>query len=97
MDKSLLRHSGERYWTLETIREYASEQLGDDEEVRRRHAKYFVALSERAQPELQRGGQALWLERLDRDHDNIRAALEWAHRTTRVDIALRLAVAVWRF
>ena len=63
---------------LETIREYAVERLeesGEAEELRRRHAAYFLALAEEAEPNL-RGSPGDWLDRLERDHDNFRAALD---------------------
>ena len=69
-----------RYRFLETIREYAVEQLayrGDDERMttRRRHRDYFLTLTEAAAPELLAFGQLEWLDRLELEHDNIRCAL----------------------
>jgi len=82
VDKSLLRHTHERFWMLETIREYAIERLegsGEAEELRRRHAHRFQALAEEAEPhvddEVLRGGRE-WLDRLERELDNLRAALD---------------------
>ncbi|MEN3340840.1 MAG: hypothetical protein V7644_244 [Actinomycetota bacterium] len=78
-DKSLLRRSGERVWMLETIREYALErlgELGDAEALRERHARYFLGLAERAEPELVGAEQSVWLERIALDHENLRTALE---------------------
>jgi predicted ATPase/class 3 adenylate cyclase len=75
VDKSLLRFSGERFWMLETIREYATErleQLEDDEALRRRHAEYFLRLAEEAEPHLTGQQQATWLDRLEAEHDNLR-------------------------
>ncbi|HUG47582.1 MAG TPA: adenylate/guanylate cyclase domain-containing protein [Candidatus Limnocylindria bacterium] len=77
VDKSLVRVRDERFTMLETIREYAAERLqasGDADELRRRHAQFFVALAEQAEPEVKRGTPKDWLERLDREHDNLRAA-----------------------
>ena len=66
---------------LETIREYASERLEESaaaDELRRRHAEYFLALAEKAEPNLVGiGSHTGWLDRLERDHDNLRAAMDW--------------------
>ena len=70
-----------RLGMLETIREYALERLaarGDGESVRRRHAEYCLVLAEAAEPGLLGPDQREWLERLDAERDNIRAALTWA-------------------
>ncbi|MEX0985009.1 MAG: adenylate/guanylate cyclase domain-containing protein [Actinomycetota bacterium] len=82
VDKSLLRHTNERFWMLETIREYALERLegsGEAAELRRRHAHRFQALAEEAEPHIEdevlRGGRE-WLDRLERELDNLRAALD---------------------
>ena len=77
--------SGEtRYRTLETIRQYAREKLtetGGGELIRNKHLAYFVKLAKQAEPELYRSNQVLWINKLDDDLDNIRAALEWAQVT----------------
>lgn len=87
MDKSLLAEdraaSGSRFRMLETIREYALEQLEgsgewEAEDTRRQHALYFLTLAEKAEPHLQSSRQVEWLDRLQRDHDNMRAALRWS-------------------
>jgi non-specific serine/threonine protein kinase len=104
VDKSLVRQwdgaEGEpRFGQLETIREYALEQLekrGELEEMRRRHAERLLELVEAAEPELTRENQAMWLDRLDEENDNIRAALAWATGAD-VEIALRMAGALVRF
>ena len=71
-----------RYWMLETIREFAGEQLADFGETDRlwlRHAEFFVALAERADPHLRHGpDQQLWGDRIASDYDNIRAAMNFA-------------------
>ena len=85
---------------LETIHEYALERLaarGDGEAVRRRHADYYVALSEEAEPGLLGPQQREWLERLDAERDNIRAALTWAVATGEADVGLRIGSALWRY
>ncbi|HEV8603530.1 MAG TPA: protein kinase [Gaiellaceae bacterium] len=105
VDKSLLRQregaSGEpRFRMLETIREYALGRLaerGELEELQRRHAERCLALAEAAEPELTRSGQAVWLERLDEENDNIRAALAWSLQAGERELGLRLAGALVRF
>jgi predicted ATPase/DNA-binding CsgD family transcriptional regulator len=99
VDKSLLRKeesaSGEpRFVMLETIREYASERLQESEEaeeLRRRHARYFAALAVEAEPRLKAAEQKRWLDRLEAEHDNFRAALDWSLDRQDVVTALRLA------
>ncbi len=89
-----------RLGMLETIREYALDRLaarGDGEAVRRRHADYYVALSEEAEPGLVGAQQREWLERLDAERDNIRAALTWAVDTGEADVGLRIGAALWRY
>jgi predicted ATPase len=75
VQKSLVRHSGERFWMLETIRDYGLERLdarGETDALRRRHAEWFLALAERAEPHLDGADQAEWLERLEDEVANIR-------------------------
>jgi len=68
-----------RFRMLETLREYAREQLPtqDYAPLRQRHAEAYLALAEEARPELDRAEQAGWLDRLESEHDNLRAALQW--------------------
>ena len=78
VQKSLVRHSRERFWMLETIRQFALERLAeqdDAEALRRRLAEWFLALAERAEPHLDGPEQAEWLGRLEEDVANIREAL----------------------
>jgi non-specific serine/threonine protein kinase len=99
VDKSLVRHTAERFWMLETIREYAAEQLEDSGEVnelQRRHAEWFLSLAEDAYPHL-RGSPTEWLNRLEREHDNLRAALDWLEASGETQLALQLAGALYRF
>jgi predicted ATPase/DNA-binding SARP family transcriptional activator len=100
--KQLVRRVGSgadtRLLMLETVREYALEQLDADEksaDVHRRHCRHYLALAERAQPQLFTYGEAAWLARLDAELDNFRAALDWSLRHDPF-LALRLAgVLVW--
>jgi tetratricopeptide (TPR) repeat protein len=85
---------------LETIREYAVERLassGELDELQRRHAEYFRDLAEEAEPQLTRQDRVAWLERLELEVDNLRAALDWAEATGNVETGLRTAAAIWRF
>jgi non-specific serine/threonine protein kinase len=86
-----------RYHLLETIRQYAHEKLlesGEAEWVRDQHLEFFVNLAEEAEPNLYGAEPAKWLERLDTEHDNLRAAIEWATERGKVELGLRLAVAL---
>jgi predicted ATPase/class 3 adenylate cyclase len=99
VDKNLLRHTEERFWMLETIREYAAERFevsGEADELRQRHAQHFLALAEEAEPNL-RGYSLEWLDRLEREHDNLRAALDRFGGSGESELALRLAGALSRF
>jgi predicted ATPase len=102
VDKSLLRvaegtDAEPRFSMLDTTREYALEQLaasGRAETLRRRHAGYFLALTGAVEPQV-RGPQELrWLARLEEEHDNLRAALEWFCDQDETEKAVRLAAAL---
>jgi predicted ATPase/DNA-binding CsgD family transcriptional regulator len=88
VDQNLLKRvesSGNepRFGMLETISEYALEQLevsGEAEDIRRHHASYFLALAETADPKLRGLEQSRWLQRLEADNANLRAALAWSLR-----------------
>jgi predicted ATPase/DNA-binding SARP family transcriptional activator len=96
LDDSLLERDGERFRMLETIREYALEQLAAEQEpddVKRRHAEHFLKLAESDPvPE-----QAAWLARMDAERDNFREALAWSLDTREASLGLRLAAALWEF
>ena len=100
VDKSLVRvRERDRFGMLETIREYASERLDESaaaDELGRRHASHFLALAEEAEPNLL-ASPAGWLDRLEREHDNLRAAFDWLQVSGEGECALRLAGALWRF
>jgi len=84
VDKSLLRHSGDRFWLLETIREFATERLHqspETHEMSSRHAAWYADLAERANEQLQGPEEAEWLDRLEAELGNLRAALAWFERT----------------
>jgi non-specific serine/threonine protein kinase len=88
------------YRLLETLRQYASERLQDsseESEVRRKHVEYFLKLAETAEPELVGPRVGSWLARLDQDHDNFRAALQWCLERGESELGLRLAGAFYRF
>jgi non-specific serine/threonine protein kinase len=92
--------SGVRYRMLEPVRQYAREKLGDageGEAVRRRHAEFFLALAEQSQPELRGPEDTRWLERLEREHDNMRAALSFALESEEVELASQLAGTLGTF
>jgi predicted ATPase/DNA-binding XRE family transcriptional regulator len=85
-----------RFDLLETVREYGLERLaaaGEDAATRDTHAAYFLALAERAEPELVGPAQREWLDRLEADHPNLRAALDWLTERGEIAAALRLAAA----
>ena len=86
-----------RYGMLEPIRQYAREKLEkgrDGEQAQSKHAEFFLALAEEAEPE--RAGPQ-WVERLEAEHDNFREALSWVLEEREGETALRLVAALWRF
>jgi len=98
VEKSLLRHTEGRFWMLETIREYAAERLealGAAKRLRRRHAEWFLALAEEAEPHVE--SDPGWIERLEAEHDNCRAALDRLEAAGESDLALRLAGSLTAF
>ena len=105
VDKSLVRQAIDagpepRFWMLETIREYAADRLqetGERKDVARRHAEFFLALAQEAEPHLTADDQVEWLEGLQREMDNMRAGLAWAIETGNAEIGLRTGAALWRF
>jgi predicted ATPase/DNA-binding SARP family transcriptional activator len=104
VNKSLvvvIEHGEEpRYRLLETVRQYSQEKLEATAAaslVKARHLHYFVALAETADSHLKSAGRAPWLERLEREHDNLRAALRWAKEQGEAEMGLLLAGALGWF
>lgn len=96
----LMDHDGEaRFRMLKVIREYAVETLianNESDPMRRCHLKYFLAFSEQTEPHLAAAQSSEWLDRLKSEHDNIRAALDWAAANDPLS-GQRLCGAIWRF
>ncbi len=102
VDKSLLRQfEDSRFLMLETIREFALECLitsGETESLHRAHRDLFLKLSEEAEPQLTGPHQKKWLEQLDQEHDNLRAAFDWSLKDkSNLEAGLRLGAALWRY
>ena len=103
VDQSLLQ-SGEaggepRFTYLEPIREFAEERLeasGDEDAVRERHARWFLDLARSLEPGLTGEGQREILDRLEREHANLRAAITWGDQHGDPEVALGTATAIWR-
>jgi predicted ATPase/class 3 adenylate cyclase len=103
-DQSLLRRLPDfdepRFLMLQTIRDFAEERLEESGEahlIRDRHLEAFIALAQQAQPELFGPRRKEWLDRLEEDHDNFRAALEWAIANGNAQEAMSLSGLFWRF
>ena len=96
VDASMVQARDGRHQLLEVVREYAAGRLGDDLEPRRCHADHFAQLAETAERELSGANQVDWLCRLDTEHDNLRAALDWLAAGDAA-AELRLAAALGRF
>jgi predicted ATPase/DNA-binding SARP family transcriptional activator len=89
-----------RYSMLETVREYAFEQLhahGEYEAAARRHADFYADLVRRAEPELTRAEQPRWLRRLEAEHDNLYAVLRWFPHGGELGVGLVMAGRMWRY
>lgn len=113
-DKSLVvaeaREGATRYRLLETVRQYGRDRLAENRTagpVRTRHRHYFLALAEEANPNLRGPAQKRWMDILECEHDNLRAALEWCQEDDTLEnegasvspseMGLRLANALWPF
>ncbi|HSH21959.1 MAG TPA: tetratricopeptide repeat protein, partial [Candidatus Caenarcaniphilales bacterium] len=106
VDKSLVLADEEieegRYRLLETVRQYAQDKLiesGEAESVHRLHRDWYLALAASARPAFFQGPEPqAWLARLAREHDNLRAALQWTHEDPHgADAELRMVSSLWRF
>lgn len=104
VDSSLVQQrdsaTGARFSMLDTIAEYAKEKLAQAGEVgqaKRHHAAYFLGLAEEAEPHLQGGDQTAWLDRLDLEHDNIRAAYDYFREESDGVALARLVSSLRRF
>ncbi len=112
LDNSLIQSSEQgaeepRFLMLQIVREFGLERLtasGELETTRVAHARYYLALAEQAEPELDDPNQAMWVARLEHEHDNLREALEWAlekvideKAAERREIGLRLSAALEEF
>jgi predicted ATPase/class 3 adenylate cyclase len=103
LDKSLLRQAEEpegepRYTMLETVREFALEQLvarGEAGVARQRHALWFLDLAEAAASQVRGPSQVAWLNRVEGDYDNLRAAFTWFMEADDSEPAMRLAGSLW--
>jgi predicted ATPase/DNA-binding CsgD family transcriptional regulator len=95
------RRPGEaRYRMLETVRQYAQEKLraaGEWAELRDRHLDHFVRRTEEADRKLRGREQQLWLDGLETEYDNIRAALKWSLESGRIESGLRIGAALYQF
>jgi predicted ATPase/class 3 adenylate cyclase len=100
VEHSLIRRQDGRLHLLETIREYGVERLaerGEESDLRRRHADWFVGLAERSFGELYGANHVAWLDRLEPELDNLRAALAFLLDAGDVDNAFRLTSSLWIF
>lgn len=103
-DQSLLRRMPDfevpRLLMLQTIRDFAAERLdagAEARQIRDRHVDVYCALSAAAAPKLFGEEQKVWLDRLERDHDNFRAAFDWCATTGDAERTMNLAASFWRF
>jgi predicted ATPase/DNA-binding XRE family transcriptional regulator len=106
LDKSLLQrtpdrevHGEPRFTMLVTIRQFALDRLrrmNEEADMRNGHLAYFADLAEQAEPDLRAFDMVMWLDRLEAEYDNIRAALTWALESN-IETVLRMASALWWF
>ena len=104
VDQSLLRveegADEQRYVMFDAIREYAAEMLtvsGECDDIEERRSRAYLDLAEEAAQQLAGADQRRWLDRLEREHDNLRATLMWAANRPDPELAVRVAFALWRF
>jgi predicted ATPase len=101
VDKSLVRvRDDDRFWMLETILEFASERLrqsDEDDEIRRRHAEFFLALAQSANLSTEATDHGPRPDLVLPEQDNLRVALDWAAAVGEIELGLRLAIALEQF
>ncbi len=105
VDRSMVaardRENQSWYRLLETVRQYSWQKLveaGEADEMRRRHLTWYLELAEQADPKLRGSEQQVWLDRLEAEHDNLRAALEWSNTDPgHAEKGLRLATTLFWF
>jgi predicted ATPase/class 3 adenylate cyclase len=104
VDQSLVRSEdvdgAQRFGMLDAIRSFAAEMLatsGECEAIEERAARAFLELAESAAPNLSGSDQRSWLDRLERDHDNLRRTIVWAANRPDPELAVRVGFALWRF
>jgi predicted ATPase/class 3 adenylate cyclase len=104
VDQSLLRveesDDAPRYVMFDAIREYAAEMLaasGECDDIEERRSRAFLDLAEEAAPQLAGVDQRRWLDRLEHEHDNLRATIMWAANRPDPELAVRVGFALWRF
>lgn len=105
IDRSLVQHNAREgvspsFTLLETLRAFGTDCLrraGEWEESRQAHAEYYLALVEEAWPHLRGAAQAEWLERLEGEKENLRAALEWLLGEQQTERALRFSEVFGKF
>jgi tetratricopeptide (TPR) repeat protein len=100
VDNSLVTLSEARYRMLDTIREFAEEQLalsGEARTIHQRHADYYLHFAQQAAPALEGGQLSEWHHRLELEEENLRAALHWLMENEETERALRLAGSIWRY
>ena len=101
-DKSLIQLTGDepRIRMLQTIRDFGQERLAESPErqvIAQRHAEFFLALAEESEQLLAGSEQTRWLDLLEREQANLRAAIDWLRDEGQIEEALRLGGALWRF
>jgi predicted ATPase/DNA-binding CsgD family transcriptional regulator len=95
-----LQRGEARYSFLETIREFAQEKLissGEWQEIKDRHLQYYLKLTEEISEKLNGQYQQIWLTWLEGEYDNIRAALAWSLESKRIEVGLRIGIAMYQF
>jgi predicted ATPase len=100
VDKSLVRHAGPRFGMLESIHEFATDELersAEAEQLSDRHARLFIETAVRAAPHLLEADRDTWMDRIAEDHDNFRAALDHLERAGDTQAAMRICGAIVEF